>query len=98
MQSGLLQLGSDTHPTWPLHKGDGGRAHLEQVNFNPAFPEPPIVLTFLAGFKAGNQTDLRVSVEPVNITAAGFYVKVGPFVLASWAPNSLAQAHGGIRW
>lgn len=80
MQSGVLQLGSLPSAAWALAKGEGPRAHLEAINFNPPFPEPPIVLTFLAGFRASNETDLRVSVEPVNITANNFFVKIGTHI------------------
>ena len=84
MQSGVLQLGS---AAWPLAKGEGPRAHLEAINFNPPFPEPPIVLTFLAGFRASNETDLRVSVEPVNITANNFFVKIGTRIRVARLPT-----------
>lgn len=77
MQSGLLQLGADSIRAWPLTKGDGPRAHLELVHFDPPFLEPPIVLAFLAGFRASNTTDLCVSVEPVDITSSSFYLKIG---------------------
>lgn len=79
MQSGVLSLDSSSVASWPLHKGDGARAYMEMVNFNPPFPEPPIVLAFIAGLRTSNQADLRLNVEPVNITANNFYLKIGSY-------------------
>jgi hypothetical protein len=71
-------------PGWHLHQGSGARFFDMAVAFQSPLIGSPLVQINLAALDSDGQHNLRVTVNPINVTNVGFTVRI-----STWADTKL---------
>ncbi|KAG4086492.1 hypothetical protein H8356DRAFT_1059970 [Neocallimastix lanati (nom. inval.)] len=67
-----------------MRRGHGERSFIGHIDFNKKYESIPYVLTSLSALDAGDNRNIRISVNAFNITTTGFDIKI-----YTWADTSI---------
>lgn len=92
IQTGIVRYGYTTETDWNLHTGTGERSfRTPDISFEKPFTAPPRVVLALGGLDSEHTTNLRVHLDPYDIEASEFSVKI-----QTWADTRLYEV--SIMW
>ena len=84
IQSARLDLFSDTDG-WTLEQGVGERSYWTRVLYDKPFVSAPFVTVCLSGIDASKDSNLRLVMQPHDVTQFGFDLE-----LRTWADSSIS--------
>lgn len=90
IQSARLDLFSGMDG-WTLEQGTGERSYWTRVLFERPFLSAPFVTVCLSGIDASKDSNLRLVMEPHDITQFGFELE-----LRTWSDSSISYA--AVTW
>lgn len=67
-----IQMGAHGISNSSLTKGQGERKQICYIKFEPQFQKIPHVIASLSMIDSSNQGNLRITVEPKDVTKSGF--------------------------
>lgn len=77
IQSGVVEYGVSVTPGWNLSTGTGERIFLSpDIKFSLPFSAPPHVVLALNSLDSDHATNLRVVLEPYDVEADEFNIKI----------------------
>jgi|SRR5215212_5876880 len=85
IQTGVVFFGYGNEPTWNLGAGSDSRTFTTpDIHFAQPFPNTPTMVLAINGIDSDHNTNLRVSLEPLDVEKDEFNIKIN-----AWADTRL---------